>query len=85
MISEELIALANNSPWLDCQSYWLNTSPQLSKEWHIFHHGRITASRFSACAGHNSFCTPNEIIEHVTSTVIENKVLTEHGIVTNII
>lgn len=75
----------NPNDWLDCDTYWLNLSPPLSKTWHDLHYGRPTASKFSSCVGHNqSLCTVDQILTQLSNPyhVPSTNSLMEHGIVT---
>lgn len=53
------------SEWIDCGTYWLNTSDQRGTRWHDIRAGRITASNFGSAIGHSIFTTPDELADQI--------------------
>lgn len=47
--------------WLDCDTYWLNTSSHGSDEWLSNHHLRLSAANFGDAIGKNNFYTPVQV------------------------
>lgn len=73
--------------WMDCNTYWLNTSPQGSDEWHNQRKYRVTASNFGAALGQSSYCSMIELAMDITklkpkSFPNRGKLVKQHGIVT---
>ena len=53
--------------WIDCGTYWLNSSPQGTPIWHGAREYRVTASNFAVAAGWApEKCTPDELADDIT-------------------
>lgn len=50
--------------WIDCGTYWLNTSDQRTTRWHDLR-VRLTASNFGIAIGHSNFSTPEELADQI--------------------
>lgn len=53
--------------WIDCGTYWLNSSPQGTPIWHGAREYRVTASNFAIAAGWTpEKCTQDELADDIT-------------------
>lgn len=63
--------MINNGGWIDCGTYWLNSSQQGSQGWHEARYNRLTASKFGAAIGKSQFSTPEKTADHVAGIKYE--------------
>lgn len=73
--------------WVDCGSYWLNTSSQDSDDWRLNHRFRLTASNFGGAIGKSNFCTPVDVALSIINIKTKSpsdkvKFSAQHGVVT---
>jgi len=72
-----------NESWNDCDTYWLNKSPQGSDEWNKQHKNRLTSRNFAAAIGKSKFTTPSQVANNISNhsyLIFDDTLLQQHGI-----
>ena len=60
-------SMASKMPsWLEFPTFWLSTASQRDPVWHSQRTYRLTCSNFGSAAGHNMFCSPEELADDLS-------------------